>query len=130
MGYGAYMNVTNNNAADVRLYIHGIVCMYNNGEEGSNLNYFNGLEVVSGQTEPGGKGQYIEAIASGLTCSPPNTSTFTLDVNEITGNGQQPLGSVLISESLNNYYDTNTTGSVETVIDNEGDQATINVTVT
>jgi hypothetical protein len=128
MGYGAYMNVTNNNAADVRLYIHSIVCMYNNNEEGSNLNYFNGLEVVSGETEPGGKGQYIEAIASG-TCIPPIVSTFTLDVNEIAGNGQQPLGSVLISESLNTYYD-NPTGSVETVIDNEGDQATINVTVT
>jgi hypothetical protein len=127
MGYGAYMNVTNNNAADVRLYVHGIVCMYNNGDEGSNLSYFNGLEVVSGQTEPGGKGQYIEAIASGQCIA--EMSTFTLDVNEITGNGQQPLGSVVISEQLNKYYD-NPTGSVETVIDNDGDQATINVTVT
>ena len=55
-------------------------------------------------------------------------STFTLDVNEITGNGQQPLGSVVISEQFNKYHD-NPTGSVEAVIDNDGDQATINVTV-
>jgi hypothetical protein len=127
MGYGAYMNVTNNNAADVRLYVHSIVCMYNNGEEGSNLNYFNGLEVVSGQTEPGGQGQYIEAIASEQCIT--QTSTFTLDVNEITGDGQQPLGSLVISEQFNKYYD-NPTGSVEAVVDNDGDQATINVTVT
>jgi hypothetical protein len=52
MGYGAYMKVTNNNPSDVRLYVHSIVCMYNGGEEGSNLNYFNGLEVVSGETQP------------------------------------------------------------------------------
>jgi hypothetical protein len=127
MGYGAYVNVTNNNAADVRLYVHSIVCMYNGGDEGSNLNYFNGLEVVSGQTEPGGQGQYIEAIASEQCFT--QTSTFTLDVNEITGDGQQPLGSLVISEQFNKYYD-NPTGSVEAVVDNDGDQATINVTVT
>ena len=101
--------------------------MYKNGDEGSNVSYFNGLEVVSGQTEPGGQGQYIEAIASGQCIA--EMSTFTLDVNEITGNGQQLLGSVVISEQLNRYYD-NLTGSVEAVIDNDGDQATINVTVT
>jgi len=127
MGYGAYMNVTNNNAADIRLYVHGIVCVHNNGDEGSNLSYFNGLEVVSEQTEPGGEGQYIEAIASGQCIQ--EMSTFTLDVNKITGNGQQPLGSVVISEQFNKYHD-NPTGSVEAVIDNDGDQATINVTVT
>jgi hypothetical protein len=46
-----------------------------------------------------------------------------------TGNGQQPLGNVVISEKLNKYYD-NPTGSVEALIDNDGDQATINLTVT
>jgi hypothetical protein len=128
MGFGAYMKVTNNNPADVRLYIHGIVCMYNGGEEGSDLNYFNGLEVVSGETQPPeGEGEYIEAIASGQCVA--EMSTFTIDVNEITGNGQEPIGSVVISEQFNKYYDK-TTGAVEAVIDNTGDQATIQVTVT
>jgi hypothetical protein len=56
-------------------------------------------------------------------------STFTLDVNEITGNGQTPIGNIVISEQLNKYYDE-PTGAVEAVVDNSRNQATIYVTVT
>jgi hypothetical protein len=128
MGYGAYVTVTNNNPADVRLYVHGIVCMYDDGKEGSNPSYFNGLEVVSGATEPSdGQGQYVEAIASGQCIA--EGSTFTLDVNQITEGDQQLIGSLLITEQFNKYYDK-PTGAVEAVINNGEDQATIQVTVT
>ncbi|WP_320779241.1 hypothetical protein [Streptomyces sp. CRN 30] len=78
MGNSGDMNVTNNRSTDLRLFILGVNCMYDNGDEGSDLSAFNNTVVSAGTTFPGGNGQFIETKNSGGCFG--ETSTFTLKV--------------------------------------------------
>lgn len=118
MGYGAYMNVTNTTGNAITTLINDVNCMYDNGQEGSNLSLFNNASIAAGQTLPGGQGQYIEAKASGSCAF--QASNFTV---QIVGGP-----SVQITESGNNYYGNSVPG-IGVNINNSGDQAIITLTV-
>jgi len=127
MGYGAYFNVQNNRSQPLRLFVTDVQCMYDNGDEGSNLSLFNNA-VVGGRTAlPSSGGQYIEVKASGSCFF--ETSTFHLKVTD-DGNGAI-IGEAHFLEDDNNWnLDKNTNPDVINVmINNSGDQARMTVIV-
>lgn len=126
MGYGAYMNVSNQRTTAITTYVIGVQCMYENGGAGSHLEYFNNRPVGAGSTYPGGKGQYIEAKDSG-TCF-FQSADFTIKVCDSNG---AILGNVSFSDSTANWkLSDNTNPDLLNVnIDNSGDQALIVITV-
>lgn len=63
-GSGAFMRVHNSTAVTITIWITNVHCMYDHGEEGSNLHIFNGAEIPPGEWYPGHR-QYIEANGSG-----------------------------------------------------------------
>lgn len=95
MGSKALMRVVNSRSIPVTTVITNVVCMYDNGEENSNLSLFNNATVPPGGAVPEENGQFIES-KSGLFSSCLTTpSTFTLTVNSPT----RSIGSVTINTS-------------------------------
>jgi len=127
MGYGAFMNVVNNRSEALRLYVTNVQCMYDNGDQGSNLSLFNNAVVNGGAALPASGTQYIEVKASGGCFF--ETSTFNLKVTD--DSDKAIIGEADLLENDNNWYlDKNTNEDVINVmINNSGDQARITVTV-
>ncbi|GLV53315.1 hypothetical protein KDH_01700 [Dictyobacter sp. S3.2.2.5] len=121
MGYGAFMTVKNELPTPLQLFVEDTQCMYDGGQEGSNLSLFNDVVLQSNQILPASGRQYIEAKASGGCFLEP--SSFTLNASNI--------GKVTIVESGNNYYANDNTNpdALSININNSGDQAVITVIV-
>jgi len=125
MGYGGYMKIVNNSSKTVTTNISKQDCMYDNGDEGSNLSFFNNLTINSFDTQPsgGGKGQYIEAKASG-SCFFDN-STFTLTIK-----GLNPtVPNLNFVDPGDNWSCSGQPDNVNVDINNSGPQATIVITL-
>lgn len=119
MGYGAFVTVTNETSQAVLLTISNVYCMYDNGEEGSWLSYFNNLTLQAGATYPNTpNGVYIE-VKDGDYCT-IHTSTFNMQIGEI--------GAIAFSERHDGYSSSPPTG-VTVTIDNSGAQAKIAITI-
>jgi hypothetical protein len=127
MGYGAYINITNNRSNAMRTFVTDVNCMYENGADGSHLEYFNNKVIAASSTYPGGKGVYTEAKGSG-SCWFDN-STFSIKVTDDT-NGAI-IGTVAFTDSDENWdISSNTNRDVLNVnIDNSGSQATITIII-
>jgi hypothetical protein len=129
MGYGAFMRVTNNRKTDIQLFVTNVQCMYDNGEEGSNLSLFNNAIVPASQAlpVPGGNGQYIEVKASGGCFF--ETSTFNLKVEDVVNHVE--IGEADFSEDDENWSLADNTNKdvIDVMINNSGDQAQIAITV-
>lgn len=129
MGKGAFMSITNSRKETLTLFVSNQHCMYDNGAEGSNVSYFNNLQVPAGATLPDSKGQYVEVKASssgGDTCA-SETSTFDVQVNT----GTTPLGTVNITERWNQFNGSSTNADdIKVNVGRGGDQDVIQVTVT
>jgi hypothetical protein len=130
MGAGAHMWIQDHTDKQIKTYVHGVVCMYENGEQGSQLQQFNNLLVQPNSTWPDGQGLYIEAVGSG-SCA-LSASTFTLKVVYLDSQHQeQPIADLSFQESSGTYYDSSTDpGAVTANINNQSDPAMITVDVT
>jgi hypothetical protein len=126
MGQGAFMTVENKSKTPIMLFVNGVSCMYDNGEQGSNLQTFNSVEVDPGQQVPSSGKQYIEDKDSG-TCA-FDTATFTLAVTDSKRNS---IGTVAFSESSSSYSAVSSnTDLIQVLCSNDtGDQSIIVVTV-
>ena len=127
MGYGAYFNVQNNRSNPLRLFVTNVNCMYDNGDDGSNLSLFNNAVVAANAALPSSGGQYIEVKASGSCAF--EASTFNLRVTD-DSNGAI-IGEADFNESSNNWYlgDNTNPDIINVMINNSGDQAKMTVTV-
>lgn len=126
MGYGAYMTVKNNRSGAIHLYITDVQCMYDDGDEGSNLSLFNNAVVNGGAQLPSGSGQYIEAKASGSCFL--DDSTFTVKIED--NSNSAIIGHVAFDDNSENWNYTNDNQDViDVYVNNSGDQAIINITV-
>jgi hypothetical protein len=127
MGYGAYLNVQNNRSQALRLFVTDVTCMYDNGDEGSNLSLFNNAVVGAGAALPATGSQYIEVKASGSCFF--DDSTFHLKVTD-DANGAI-IGEADFDESDNNWSLAKNTNPdvINVMINNSGDQARMTVTV-
>jgi hypothetical protein len=118
MAYGAYMTVTNRTQKPITTLINNVECMYDHGDERSNLSLFNNVTIKPGDSLPGATGQFIKAKASGGCAFKP--SYFTLQVVGV--------GTVGISERHSEYSGKSVSG-IALGIDNSGKQATITMLV-
>jgi hypothetical protein len=126
MGYGAFLQVVNNRAGQVLTFITDVDCMYDNGDEGSNLSLFNDAKIEAGASLPGGSGQYIEAKASGSCFF--NPSTFTVKVEDAAT--ATIIGRVAFTDSAQNWtYENDNQDVIDVFCNNSGEQAKIVVTI-
>jgi hypothetical protein len=126
MGYGAYMTVKNNRSGAIHLYITDVQCMYDNGDEGSNLSLFNNAVVNGSSQLPGSGSQYIEAKASGSCFF--DDSKFTVKIED--NSNEAIIGHVAFDDSSENWSYTNDNEDViDVYVNNSGDQAIIIITV-
>ena len=126
MGQGAFMTVENKSKTPIMLFINSVNCMYDNGEQGSNLQAFNSVIVGPGQQAPASGKQYIEDKDSGSCAF--ETATFTLVVTDSKNN---TLGTVAFSESSSAFSGTSSNIDLIQVLcsNDTGDQSVIVVTV-
>jgi|SRR5215471_1719598 len=126
MGYGAFLKVVNNRSGAISSFVTGVDCMYDNGDQGSNLSLFNNADIAGNASLPANGGQYIEAKASGSCFFRP--STFSLKIEN--ADNHDIIGQVDFSESENNWSCTNNDNKdVLDVYLNNNDQAHIQLTV-
>jgi hypothetical protein len=126
MGYGAFMNVVNNRSEPVLLFVTDVDCMFDNGDQGSNLSLFNNAKIAEGSSLPPGGTEYIEAKASG-GCFLAD-SKFTLKVEDSAT--QTIIGHVAFDDSGGNWtYSNDNEDVIDVYCNNSGDQARITVTV-
>jgi hypothetical protein len=127
MGYGAYMNMTNNRSAAVQVFVNDVNCVYENGSDGSHLELFNNLTIDPNTSYPASGGVYIEAKNSGSCFF--QASSFSLKITDST-NGAT-IGTLSFYDSSENWDLTGNTNSdvLNVNIDNSGSQANIAVTV-
>jgi uncharacterized protein YjbI with pentapeptide repeats len=125
MGKGANMKIANNRSDAVSVAVSSVQCMYDNGDQGSNLSRFNATIAGGGATLPSGNPQYIEVNASGSCWF--DESYFTLTFKDPAGN---VIGTVQIGENDNSYYTKNTPDTSKfNVTVTSGDQYSININV-
>jgi hypothetical protein len=127
MGYGAFMKVVNNRSDVVQTFVTDVNCMYDGGEDGSDLSLFNNAKIDAGSSVPDAQqGQYIEAKNSGGCFF--ESSTFTLKVED--GTNHVVIGQVVFEDSSENWNFTSSNPDViDVYVNNSGDQAVIQVTV-
>lgn len=123
MGYGAYMRIFNDSSKTVTTNITNQNCMYDNGEEGSNLSLFNNLSLASGAKEPADGGQYIEAKNSGSCFF--ESSAFTLAISNLN----PAADNLNFVDSGENWTCYGQTSNVNVSINNSGDQGWIVITL-
>lgn len=120
MGFGAYMLVVNNDVNNHSINIHNRNNMYDNGDEGSNISYWDNSTISVMHAMPSSGMQYIEAKGDAsfdltvdglttLTISQNNnaydidvdndTIDITWDVNNI-GNGSQAFITIVINNTV------------------------------
>jgi len=127
MGYGCYMEITNNRTTAVTTYVNSVQCMYQDGQEGSNLQYFNNLTVQPKTTYPSsGQGVYIEAKNSG-TCL-FQSADFTIKVCD---SNNAIIGNLSFSDSTASWKlaDNTNPDQMNVNINNSGTQGHITNTV-
>ena len=128
MGYGAFMKVTNNRDEAMKTYVTDVNCMYQNGGDGSHLEYFNDRTIQANSSYPtSGHGEYIEAKNSGSCFF--ESARFKIKItNPDTGVN---FGTLSFSDSSSNWNLTDNTNedSIYVNIDNSGDQAVIAITL-
>jgi hypothetical protein len=126
VGYGAFMHMTNNRSKPVLIFITDVDCMYDGGDEGSNLSLFNNAQIAGGTSLPAGGDQYIEAKASGSCAF--NPSTFTVKVED--ADTKTIIGHVAFSDSSQNWnYKNDNEDVIDVYCNNSGQQARIKITV-
>jgi len=126
MGYGAFMNVVNNRSEPILLFITDVECMYDNGDEGSNLSLFNNAKVAGTSSLPPSGTQYIEAKASGSCAF--NDSAFTVKIED--SSTQNIIGHVAFDDPGQNWtYKNDNEDVIDVYCNNSGAQARITVTV-
>lgn len=114
------MTVKNELEQAVELYITNVQCVYDHGQEGSNLQIFNNTKLGAGQSCPTSGSQYIEAKNSGSCFF--DSSEFTLEV--------QGIGNITFTDSGNDWTASTTNGAqLKTYVNNSGKQARIDVTI-
>ena len=89
MGYGANMTVTNRSTSIVTTGVSSQTCMYDNGDDGSNVSFFNNIAILPNSSAPSGGSQYIEAKSSGSCAF--EASSFTLILNVMNGRRKQAI---------------------------------------
>ncbi|MFP2904151.1 hypothetical protein ACLESD_03570 [Pyxidicoccus sp. 3LFB2] len=121
------MTVTNNRSTPIRLFVTDVECMYDNGDDGSNLSTFNNAVVGANASLPTSGSQYIEAKNSGGCWGAD--STFTLKI--VDDNDKADIGSVGFTENNENYDTSSNTNKdvIDVYINNSGAQARITVTI-
>ena len=127
MGYGAYMVVKNNSSADLTTYITQSNCVYDEGQDGSNLSLFNDASIPAHTQLPTSGSQYIEAKNSGSCFF--ESSSFTI---KITATGGAQIGIIDFTDGGNDWEYSQTppdSSDVNVYVNNSGDQATIAITV-
>lgn len=96
------MQITNHRSEAVTVAVNGVNCMYDHGDQGSNLSLFNAT-IAAGAALPGSGTQYIESKSSDSCAF--ETTTFTLT---FTAAGGSVVGSVQFSESSQTWYASST----------------------
>lgn len=125
MGFGAFVTVQNNRQESIAIYVIDVNCMYDQGDQGSNLSLFNDATLTAGTALPASGRQYIEAKASGSCFFDPSNFTF-----KIEGSTGTVIGNAVFTESQNNYSGTSSNADlIDIYLNNSGDQAVIKVTV-
>lgn len=126
MGYGAFMNVVNNRSKSIHLFVTDVACMFDNGEQGSNLSLFNNTKVPGGSSLPAAGTQYIEADATGGCFF--NDSTFTVKVED--ADTKTIIGHVAFTDSAENWsYKNENEDVIDVYCNNSGRQAHITLTI-
>lgn len=128
MGYGAFMKVLNTRGSDIQSFVINVNCMYDNGDEGSNLSLFDNAKVPGGETLPddSGHGQYIEAKGSGGCWG--TDSTFSVKIED--AGTAAIIGQVDFTDSSHNWnYSTTNPDVIDVYVNNADQQAIIRITV-
>jgi hypothetical protein len=126
MGYGAFLSVVNNRTASVRLFITDVKCMYDRGDQGSNLSLFDDGLVPANSSLPTNGSEYIEAKSSGSCFFDP--SQFTVKVED--ADTKTIIGHVAFTDSASNWsYSNDNEDVIDVYCNNSGDQARIRLTV-
>jgi hypothetical protein len=125
VGTGAYMTVTNSSTSSVTSSVQNPTCMYENGDDGSHLEYFN-TSLASGDSLAN---VYIEANGDFWSDCSDTQSCFTLAFSDSSGN----IGSVTINLG-SGLFNTSVVGNtafsqIVVSIAPSGDQFTIGVVV-
>lgn len=125
MGTGAFMSLQNNLASPLTCIVSNPVCMYANGDDGSQLQSFNTTLQPQGSLNR----IYIEADGSFLGGCSTTQSQFTLSFSSTGGN----IGSVTLnlgSGTFNTSVVSNTAPqAIQVDIGPQGDQYSINLQV-
>lgn len=117
------MTIVNNSSKTVTTSISSQNCMYDNGDDGSNLSFFNNLTITASTTQPSsGQGQYIEAKASG-SCDFED-STFALVVSGLDTSDD----TLNFTDSDESWSCSGQPDNIEVFITN-GEQASISITL-
>jgi hypothetical protein len=126
MGYGANLVVTNNRPTTITTYVNSVQCMYQDGDSGSHLEYFNNLAVQPNSSYPSSGNVYIEAKNSG-TCF-FQSADFTIKVCDSTN---AIIGSVSFSDSTASWKlsDNTNTDLINVNINNGSSPGHITITV-
>ena len=119
MGAGAYLNIVNNRSEPVTSLVGDMNCMFDGGDEGSNLQAFANATIAAGEAFPGGPGQYIEAKGSGGCAL--ESSNFYIGFAEGGGFG--------CTEEERSWSAGDSSPGVDLEVNPGGDQATILVTL-
>ncbi|GGT21816.1 hypothetical protein GCM10010271_26430 [Streptomyces kurssanovii] len=123
MGNSANMKVVNVSNLALQTFVTDVECMYDNGQEGSNLSAFNDTNIGPGVAYPSDTGQFIETKNSGSCFGV--TSTFDLVINDL--NTSQEIGQVNFEENGGWYYKCTNPSAIH--VDISGDPTMIAVTV-
>ena len=129
MGQGAQMSVTNNRKDAVTVFVSSLNCMYDNGQQNSNLQVFNNAVIAGGASVPASGTQYIEDDDDVTSGCGWETATFTLTI--IDNTNKTTIGTVSFSESGSAYSGTSSNASLIQVYtsNNSGSESVISVTV-
>lgn len=128
MGYGAFLKVVNNRSTPIQGFVTGVECMYDHGEQGSNLSLFNNAVIPGSSSLPASEaGQYIEETGSGECAF--LVSTFSLKIEDATNHAI--IGQIDFREDSDNYEVSNNDNKdvLDVYLNNSSPQAQIQITV-
>ncbi len=125
MGYGAYMVVKNDTSRPVRTLVTDVNCIFDNGEERSNISIFNDAIIAGNSSLPASGSQYIEAKNSG-TCF-FEASTFKLKIMNEDGTMLSVID--FWDRTAHWNYTQDTSDWVSVFVNNTSEQGTIKITV-
>ena len=120
MGAGAFLTVNNQSSINVVTSIDLLQGFYDNGDEGSDVSFFQKKTIGAYSSAPGsGPGQYIEEAAFSIE------SSFDLYVR----NGGAEIGHVHIEYSSGFGYQAQASGQITAGVQPSEPQASITVTI-